>query len=96
MGNKLDVKLHFCYFFKIHPARMYLFQLSTYFFAGQVFCKFHIFKVWSSEAVINTDSIGWKARLLIPSKWLLKVNLGFQVFLRASLLFAIYCNKNKN
>lgn len=62
---------------------------KSYFFAGAVFCKFHIFSVWSSEAVINTGSTGWKASPLIPSKWLLNVNLGFQVFLNASLLFAI-------
>lgn len=78
--------------YNFHKWKCFLKQSKkkkSYFFAGAVFCKFHIFNVWSSEAVIKTGSTGWKARPLIPSKWLLNVNLGFQVFLNASLLFAI-------
>ena len=42
----------------------------TYFFAGTVFCRFHSFNMWSSEAVISTGSTGWKTRARMPSKWL--------------------------
>jgi hypothetical protein len=41
---------------------------KNYFFAGTVFCKFHNFNVWSSEAVNKTGSTGWKAKALTPSK----------------------------
>lgn len=61
----------------------------SYFLAGAVFCRFHILSVWSSEAVTRTGSTGWKTRARIPSKWLRSVNLGFHVFLMASLLLPI-------
>lgn len=60
---------------------------TSHFLAGTVFCRFHSLTVWSSEAVTRTGSTGWKARLRTESKWLLRVYFGFQVFLRASLLF---------
>ena len=63
---------------------------DSYFLAGAVFCRFHILSVWSSEAVTRTGSTGWKTRARIPSKWLRRVNLGFHVFLMASLLLPIW------
>lgn len=68
------------------PARGW----DTHFLAGAVFCRFHIFSVWSSEAVTSTGSTGWKVSARMPSKWLRSVNLGFHVFLIASLLFPIW------
>lgn len=62
---------------------------QSYFLAGAVFCRFHIFSVWSSEAVMRTGSTGWNVRARMPSKWLLRVNLGFHVFLMASVLLPI-------
>lgn len=62
----------------------------SHFLAGAVFCRFHILSVWSSEAVMRTGSTGWKLRARIPSKWLRRVNLGFHVFLMASLLLPIW------
>ena len=62
---------------------------EPHFLAGAVFWRFHSLMVWSSEAVTRTGSTGWKARLRTESKWLRRVNLGFQVFLRASLLLVI-------
>ena len=49
-----------------------------------VFCRFHIFRVWSSLAVIKTGSEGWKARERTPSKWDLRVYLADQVLRNAS------------
>ena len=43
---------------------------QSYFFAGTVFCKFHSFSMWSSDAVISTGSTGWNTRARMPSKWL--------------------------
>lgn len=63
---------------------------DTHFLAGAVFCRFHIFSVWSSEAVTRTGSTGWNVRARMPSKWLRRVNLGFHVFLIASLLLPIW------
>ena len=63
--------------------------------AGTVFWRFHNFKVWSSEAVINTGSVGWKPRALTPSKWLRRVYLALQVFRNASLGVLICCLKKK-
>lgn len=63
---------------------------GSHFLAGAVFWRFHSLRVWSSEAVTRTGSTGWKARLRTESKWLRRVNLGFQVFLRASLLLVIW------
>ena len=63
--------------------------------AGTVFWRFHNFKVWSSEAVINTGSVGWKPRALTPSKWLRRVYLALQVFRNASLGVLICCLKEK-
>ena len=51
--------------------------------------RFHSFRVPSSEAVSSTSWLGWKVRARMASKWLRKVNLGFQVFLSASLLLPI-------
>ena len=66
------------------------------FLAGIVFCKFHNFKVWSSEAVMRTGSVGWKPRARTPSKWLLSVYLALQVFRNASLGAVICWKKEQN
>lgn len=55
---------------------------GTYFLAGTVLVRFHSLRVWSSETVSRHGSTGWKASARTPSKWLLSVYLGFQVFLK--------------
>lgn len=62
----------------------------AYFLTGVVFCRFHILSVWSSEAVMRTGSVGWNARPRMASKWLRRENFGFHVLRRASLLLAIW------
>lgn len=64
-------------------------ERCTDFLAGAVLCRFHSLRVWSSEAVTSSGSTGWKARLRTESKWLRRVNLGFQLFLSASVLLVI-------
>lgn len=60
---------------KEYKNKKKLYIQYTHFLAGTVFCKFHNFSVWSSDAVMRTGSTGWKAKARTPSKWLKKKNI---------------------